>query len=289
MTGRIPQDSAYITVMYFAHEPFSVTSSYPGYINQVVNSIETMRHAAGDILVKNMVGNAVDVDMTVEINSNAAADVMDARIRTTIGVVLDNAKGRLTQSELIRQVKSLNGVSNILVPLTKFAKSNGAYNVGVVIPTGTSWTIAKDDALFAGRAVSLPSNSWITSERVLIDNTLPSGGLKDSFVGLLYEGESYKRTFSIEEFGNAGPGAFYIIGADDYFMDGTIKVFTNDVGRVLISLKEDVAGKVNYTPSYSSYRVTYQVWEDGGTKDITLSPTEYLKAGRITINYLMAQ
>ena len=291
MTGRIPQDSTNVDVSYFYTEAFDVTTLYPGYINQVVDSIELMRHAAGDVLVKDMVGNAVDVDMTVEISPNVSADVMDARIRTTIGVILDNAQGRLTQSELIRQVKSLNGVTNVQIPLTKFSKANGAYNVGTVIPTGTPWTKTSLDPLFAGKTVGMPINSWITASSVLIDNTLPSGGLKDSFVGFVYEGEEYTRTFSIGEFGNSGPGCFYIIGADDSFMNGELQVYTgiDAVGRVLISLKTDIVTKANYTPAQSSFRATYQVWEDGGTRDIVLSPTEYLKSGRITINYILNQ
>ncbi len=287
--GRIPQDSAYVHVQYFVNETFSITTGYPGYVNQVVDSIEISRHAAGDILVKDMIGNAVDVEMTVELSSNASADIMDSRIRTTIGVVLDNAKGRLTQSELIRQVKSINGVSNVIVPLTKFAKSNGSYNVGVVIPTGTVWNKVENDPLFAGKNLGFPPASYITASSVLADNTLPSGGLKDSFVGLLYEGEAYTRTLSIDEFRAAGSGAFYIIGQDDYFMSGNIQIPTAGTGRILISMKADTAGKATSNPAYNSFRVTYQVWEDGGTKDITLSPTEYLKSGRITINYILNQ
>jgi hypothetical protein len=281
-TGRIPSDSSLVTVDYYANEAFAFTTGYPSFISQVADSIENMRHAGADVLVKNMMGNAVDVDLTVEISNNATPSVMDNRIRTAVGVVLDNATGKLTQSELIKQIMNINGVTNVQVPLTKFAKSNGSYNVGIVIPTGTMWNKVQDDPLFAGRNLTFPINAFITNDIVLEDSTLPSGGELDSFVGLLYEGEAFTRTMSIEEFRVAGPGSFYITGVNDFFYDANLQVNLPS-GKVLMTMKSDMSPKT--LPSYLSFRVTYQVWEEGGTKDITLSPTEYLKSGRVTINY----
>jgi hypothetical protein len=271
-----------VTVGYYANEAFAFTTGYPSFISQVADSIENMRHAGADVLVKNMMGNAVDVDLTVEISNNATPSVMDNRIRTAVGVVLDNATGKLTQSELIKQIMNINGVTNVQVPLTKFAKSNGSYNVGIVIPTGTMWNKVQDDPLFAGRNLTFPINAFITNDIVLEDSTLPSGGELDSFVGLLYEGEAFTRTMSIEEFRVAGPGSFYITGVNDFFYDANLQVNLPS-GKVLMTMKSDMSPKT--LPSYLSFRVTYQVWEEGGTKDITLSPTEYLKSGRVTINY----
>jgi len=242
-----------------------------------------MRHAAADVLIKNMMGNTVDIDLTVELDPNAASEVIDGRIRTAIGVALDSARGRITQSEIIRQIKSIGGVNNIQIPLAKFAKGNGSYNVGVVIPTGTHWTKITEDELFSDKPnLTFPLNSYITQEVVLQDQTMPSGGYADSFVGLLYEGESYTRCLTFDAFRQAGPGSFYITGADDFFLHGNL-ITTFESGRILISMKEDMKQTL---PSYLAFRVTYQVWEEGGARDITLSPTEYLKAGRITISYV---
>ena len=282
-TGRIPANASVVTVSYFVHETFNMTVGSPAFIAQVASAIESSRHAAGDVLVKNMMGNPVDVDLTVELASNTDAATMDNRIRTSIGVVLDNAKGKLTQSEVIRQVKNLNGVANVVVPLTKFAKSNGSYNVGAVIPTGTPWTKVSEDPLFSGRNMDFPLRSFITEEVVLTDTTLPSGGEKDSFVGLLYEGEAYTRALSLDAFRQGETGSFYITGAGDFFLDGNTEVSLPS-GRILLSLKDDVG--LTTLPSYLFFRVTYQIWEEGGTKDISLSPTEYLKSGRVTISYI---
>jgi len=41
-------------------------------------------------------------------------------------------------------------------------------------------------------------------------------------------------------------------------------------------------------PSYYSYFCTYQVYNEGGASDVTVSPTEYLSPGTVTIAYQIA-
>ena len=281
MTGRIP-DGASLKVSYFYNETFALTTRYPGFVEQVAYTVEQSRHAAADVLVKEMTQNSVDVILTVELNSNVTPEIMDGRIRTAIGVVLSNTRTKVTQSEIIRQVQSLPGVANVVVPLSKFAKSDGSYNIGHVIPTRISWTLINTDSAFVGK--SFPLGTYISTDSLLQDSTIPSGGLTDSYVGLLYEGQSYRRASSLQDFIANPPsndeGAFYIIGVDDYF-DSLTPLPPSYMGRVVIITPSFIKD-----PSYASYKVTYQVWREGGQKDITLSPTEYLKTGRITIDYM---
>lgn len=87
---------------------------------------------------------------------------------------------------------------------------------------------------------------------------------------------------SIAEFQAAGPGAFYITGMNDYFLNGNIQIGLPN-GKILVSMMSDMGTTL---PSTLPFRVTYQVWEEAGTADITLSPTEYLQSGRTTISYI---
>lgn len=281
ITGLIPDGGA-VTVSYYTNENFTFTTGYPGYVAQVASAVEEMRHAAADVLVKNMIQNGVDVSLTVELNSDATPEVMDGRIRTVVGIVLDNSRKKLTQAELIRQVKSLPGVSNVIVPLSKFAKSDGAYDIGIVIPTATEWTPIAQDPLFTG--LNFPPYTYITSSPVLPNKTIPSGGLTDSFVGILHEGDEYRRMFSVKDFiartGIQG-GSFYIIGVNDQ-IDPITPIPFSYVGKVIISIQPELTN-----PAYTSFRATYQVFNEGGTKDIVISPTEYLKSGRVSIDYIV--
>lgn len=281
-TGRVRQDRAVVSVSYFTHEVFAITTGYPGFVEQVARKIEQNRSAGADVLTKLMMENPVDVIMTVELNSSVTPTIMDGRIRTVIGNVLTNARRRVTQAEIIRQVQALPGVANVVVPLTKFAKSNGAMNIGTVIPSGSMWIPVSEDPVFKGKR--LPPNTWITKSQVLPDQTIPSGGEEDAYVGFLYEGEAFRRGMSVEDFMNNPPapnkGSFYIIGAEDK-VDSITPLDSSYSRKILVTLPAYLEH-----PAYYSYKVTYQIWREGGCKDITLSPTEFLKPGRITIDYM---
>lgn len=281
MTGRIPDASA-VSVSYFVTETFAITTGYPGFVQQVSYAVEKQRHAAADVLVKQMIENSVDVILSVELTDNVTPEIMDGRIRTVIGVVLSNARGRVTQAEIIRQVKALPGIANVIVPVSKFAKSDGSYNIGHIIPTATPWNRITTEERFS--KVQFPANTWITTNQVLTDMTIPSGGVQDAYVGFLYEGLSFRRASSIADFiaNPPGPdgGAFYIIGIDDE-IDTATTLDPSYAGRIICILPQYLQN-----PAYLNFKVTYQVWREGGYKDITLSPTEFLKMGRVTIDYL---
>ena len=286
LTGRIPDKSS-ISISYFYNEVFSATTGYPGYIEQVANAITQTKHAAADVLIKQMMANAVDVMLSVQLNPNTTPEAMDGQIRTVIGVVLSNANDTVTQSEIIRQVKSIPGVANVIVPLTKLAKSDGSYDVGIIIPTATAWIPITQDTTFG----SLPfaANTWITSTtaNILPDQTLPSGGLPDAYVGMLYEGDQFRRASSIMDLVNNPPtsktaldGAFYIIGVDDQISPIT------PIPSVYQSCIIATFPPYITNPAYYNFKVTYQAWREGGYRDITLSPTEYLTLGSVTIDYI---
>jgi uncharacterized phage protein gp47/JayE len=290
ITGTIP-DGGTVLVSYFYLEPFDFSTQYPAAVQILVKQLAATKHAAADVLVKAMVANPVDITMAVTLNSNTSAEAIDPTIRTIINIVLDNAINTLHQSELVAQVQSITGVQSVQLPLLKCAKSDASYDIGVVVPTGTAWVPLKSDPAFA--KLNVPSNSWITALPVLPDSTLPSGGQDNAIVDFLYEGQVFRRAASVQDFlGNstspahiasiATPGSFYIVGTNDSI--GPAAPLGNAYAqRVLLVVPQDVVN-----PGNLSYLVTYQVFGEGGATDITVSSTEFLSPGRITINYLTA-
>jgi uncharacterized phage protein gp47/JayE len=290
--ANIP-DGGSVLVSYFYTEAFTVSTQYPAFVESLVGALSNTKHAAADVLVKAKISNPVDITMSIVLESNASSDTLDPIIRTTIDLVLDNASGTLYQSEIVRQVKAITGVQSVVLPLVKCAKSDGAYNVGSIIPTNTSWTaLASDPAIIAERLVT-PANSYITSTPVLTDSTIPSGGTANAFVGLLFQGQSYTRCMSIQEFLNLASspvdstqsGFFYICGGNDPLVVNpsatTDYLSYSYAGKVILCVPQDVKN-----PSINSYTVTYQVWGEGSAGDVTMSSTEYFSPGRITLNYL---
>jgi hypothetical protein len=134
---------------------------------------------------------------------------------------------------------------------------------------------------------------------VLPDTTIPSGGEANAIVDMLYEGQVFVRTSSVNNFlatavqvphlavapfvVDTAPGSFYIIGQNDSFVQGTsTTVIPNSYSqRIIATFPADVPN-----PGTLNYFVTYQVYNEGGATDVTVSPTEYLAPGTITINYV---
>ena len=288
LTGTIP-DGGTVNVSYFYAEPFDFSTQYPAYVQILVNELAATKHAAADVLVKAMTANPVDITLAVTLDANASPEAVDSTIRTVANIVLDNAETTLYQSELIGQIQAITGVQSVQIPLIKCAKSDGSYDIGVVIPTGTSWTPLRNDPAFSG--LTVPQNSWISTSQVLPDSTVPSGGEAIAVVDFLYEGQIFRRATSVQDFltnsipaahiaSTATPGSFYIIGTNDRINSST-PLASAYWQKVMLVVPQDVVN-----PGNLSYLCTYQVFNEGGAKDVTVSSTEYLSNGRITINYV---
>lgn len=337
LTGHIP-DGGTVLVSYFITETFTVSTQYPAFVETLAQAIALPQSAACSVLIKAMVANPVDITIAVTLDANTSPETVDPVIRTVINIALDNAVGTLFQSALIQQIQSVTGVQSVEIPLLKCAKSDGSYDIGVVVPTGTKWIQLSSDPVFAGLAV--PPNSWITANQVLPDSTIPSGGEPTAIVDFLYQGQVFQRSVSVQNFLSTAvvvphlavapgavydtPGSFYIIGVNDSIVNissaASWNASTNYAPGQVVSLNggeyvaivpsfnqtppnttywllnaipEAYAQKVIVTiptdlpnPGNLPYFATYQVFDEGGATDVSVSSTEYLAPGTITINYV---
>jgi hypothetical protein len=275
--GGIPEGGLCI-ISYYTNEVFSISTQYPAFVEALVTQIAQTQHACGDVIVKSKLASPVDITLMVVLENNATPETMDPIIRTAVGVCLSNANGTLDQSEIVGQVRALTGVKKVVLPLIKCAKSDGAYDVGVTIPTQTNWIPIGQDPAFAKYTGSSYSTFYISANQVLSDSTIPSGGAAGAFVNILDQGDGYTRTMSITEFLTSPPQSFYIIGSNDSINASTPLDYSYS-RRVMLHTP------VGITPALESFLVTYQVYGEGGVSDISISPIEYLSAGRITVLY----
>ncbi len=279
LTGAIPS-GATVQVSYFYNETFSINTQYPAYVEQLANQVAITKHAAANVLIKAEIANPIDMTMVIELNSSTSPDIVDAQIRDVINIALDNVSGTaLFMSEIVAQVMSVQGVVSVQLPLVKFAKSDGAYDIAVVIPTQTVWNPLNTDPAFS--TLSVPTQSFITNVPVLPDATIPGGGPSTAYVGLLYQGQAFRRAASIQDFlTNSTTPSFYFIGTNDQ-ISPTQPLTANYAQKILITIPPTLAN-----PGLQAYFATYQVFGEGGAKDITISSTEYFVAGRIQLDYL---
>ena len=282
--SRIP-DGGSITVSYYTSEIYTISTRYPQYIQKIAQDVEEHRHTAADVVVKAMTENPVDADFTVELASNASVEVVDPKIRTAFTAACNNTSSSLTQAEIVKQLKSISGIKNIRIPFRRMTKADGAYDIGLIIPTGTKWipmsTFGDSDPMFGARTWG--ARTFITQSPVLRYNTLPSGGYKDSYVGMLYEGEAYKRTLSLDELRARTDAAFYLIGVNDGFNESS-PVDSAHYGKILLVLPK---GSTVSDPTELAFHLTYQVYGEAGASDIPIGPMEYLVPGNITVDYVL--
>jgi uncharacterized phage protein gp47/JayE len=275
LTGTIP-DGGTVEVSYFCNETFDVSTEYPSFVQILTNTLALPKAAGASVLVKAMVANQVNVTATVELQTSADAATVDPNIRTAIDIAMDNAVGALYQSNIVSAIQSVTGVQNVQVPLITLAKANGAYDIGIIIPTDTTWLPLSKDPEFVNQQV--PLNAFITAGPVLPDNTIPSGGLPGAAVGLLYQGQEYRRAVSVQDFlANSTVPSFYIIGLNDQ-INATTPIPSYAL-RILIT--EPAVPN----PGLRSYICTYQTFNQGGAKDIVMSSTEFLVPGSLTLLY----
>ena len=287
VTSRIA-DGASVTVTYYVAEMFQVTTQYPQFVQQITQGIDAFRHAAADVMVKAMTENLVDMDLTVQIATGTSPEIADRKIRTVITSAHNKATGQLTQSEIVRQIKALPGILNVQMPFRRMAKADGSYDIGLIIPLGTTWVPMSEfkatDPAFSAKTWA--ARTFITKNPVLRYKTLPSGGNKDAYVGLLYEGEEYTRRFSLSEITQDMGASFYIIGINDRFSP-TSPVDSTHYGKIiLITPTPSAIQREIVDPGQLAYRVTYQVFGEAGAHDIPIGPTEFLRPGKITIDYV---
>jgi hypothetical protein len=282
LTGSIP-DGATVSVSYYINETFTVATEYPAYVQILANTIAQSQAACCSVLVKAMIANPVNISMTITLAPTADADTVDSNARSAISLTLANASTTLSQSVLVQQVQNVTGITDIGLPILMLAKSDGAYDIGVVIPTQTVWNPLGADPSF--KNITIPQNSFITASVVLPDSTIPGGGQPDAYVGLMLQSggalnqpQLFRRASSIQDF--LSNGGFYIIGTNDQ-INSTTPLGSSYSQKVLITIPTTVSN-----PGLQSYLVTYQVYGEGGAKDIDTSPTEYFVPGIITLNYI---
>lgn len=285
-SGSLP-DGGTVSISYYTLEVLEIATEYPAFVEQLLTAVESMKHAGADVLIKAMIPNAIDFVFNVVLNSSTTPSAVDGTLRTQVALALNAANATQTQanqtatfsqSALVQRLQSVTGVKSVDLPLLKCARADGSYDIGVVIPTGTTWNALSSDENFA--PLTLPANAFISKNVLLPNPTIPSGGTPNNYVGLIYESQAYRRALSIQDFLTSTTPSFYLIGANDE-INAALPLPVTYSGKILLATPGQ-----STDPSSLSYRCTYQVYSAASADDITVVSPEYLVPGTISINYI---
>jgi uncharacterized phage protein gp47/JayE len=270
---------AQVSIDYIKDENFTVTYVINDLLQQLQQVINNRRHVTADVLVKQAVVNAVNLDTTVQMQAGATKDKVDPAIRSNVSLELNRrviGQG-VAQSDVIHAVDATTGVDYEVVPLARMAYADGSLILRETILSNYVRVSSLDQG---AQKVYLLLDA-------LNYPTTDNGGLTTEPRGVFSDDVALVMASSLSSVGLQAGQAF-IIGNDGAVIPGytdptTAKTVAN---RIVVSLSGS-APPLDI-PTLHAYSVTYNVRQDSGAHDIYGSEVEAIDLGTMVINYRSA-
>jgi len=287
-----------VLVDYEHDENFVVTYVYNSLVGVVQDDLNDTRHVTADVLTKEAAPVGVDIWGTIVLYPNQTTSTVDSAVRTALSrffgsLVLGEP---IRQSDVINVIENVAGVSYMVVPIVRLAKTDGSLVIREEVVTDqdidfehiTAWSTPRVD-------VFLLTNP-------LESGTLDGGGEVNDPRGV-FASEQTLTLYNDPPNLNGIPlrnsvGGAFIIGNDGLFIpgysdDATLKQqfpFASDAEiddkrqeitqrRILVSLAKGA------TPEAFDYTTTYVVYGDEGVQNIEPGLTEFLELGDLDFSY----
>lgn len=292
-----------VLVDYSHDENFTVEYTSNAVVSVTQDTIQNDSHITADTVAKWAVEIPVDFEGTIAIEQDQVPDTIDGRVRTALtrlfGTFELNTPVR--QSDVIRAIDAVQGVSYVTTPLAKMTYGDGA----LLVREGLT-TDQQSDAVLISAWSSATVDVFLILD-ALRAATIHAGGARNQFRGV-FQDEARLTHHEVAPNYNGFPlrgssGGAFIIGADgldipEYSDDATItasNVLPADVDQkaaeILRIRKSLTANRVLVTlvpgddPSVHNYAVTYSVSGDTAVQNITPGPISYLVLGNMSFVY----
>jgi uncharacterized phage protein gp47/JayE/uncharacterized membrane protein YgcG len=291
-----------VLVSYQHDENFTVTYTTNSSVIAIQESINTKKHVTADVLVKSSVEVPVDLELSVALVLGASPATADRAIRTNLANFFNNLKAGdpVRQSDIVDIVDSSEGVSYVVVPISRMTRQEGS----LVVSETLSVSQNNDVIYLSGMSNNLVSVYLVQDS--LFFPTYDTGGLDKDFRGvyindsLLVNVERLSSTAENVSSASAltsAPNRSYIVGnegavilgyTDDQTLidQGYTDIFARQdyrksltQNRVLVSCaaSEDITTK--------NLKVTYYVSYDRGVRNLDPIEVEYHTLGELTVTY----
>ena len=296
-----------VLVDYSHDENFTVEYTSNAVVSVTQSVTQSDSHITADTVSKWAIPLPVDIAATIAIEKNQVASRVDGRVRTALAQLFGTFElgTPVRQSDVIRAIDQVSGVSYVVTPVTKMVYGDDALLVREEVTTD----LPSD--FFQVADWSSPTVTIYLLKDGLSAATADAGGASNEFRGVFQDEvrlvhHETPPNFSGFPLRGATGGAF-IIGAGGlvvpgYSDDATItanyvlpvnvdakaaeilrirKGLTGN--RVLVSLVP--GGSPEDTPQRHDYKVTYMVSGDAGVKNLDPGPISYLVLGDLTFTY----
>lgn len=271
-TSTIP-DGDTVKISYQYYENFVVTYETNLVTSVLQQELDDMAHATADVLAKQAVISPVDLTATVILKRGVNRTNVDLAVRNNLQYLMGTLKlgDPLRRSDVIAAIDATEGVSYVVVPLTKMVRAVGYQIVRNDLASASFSDAYRVDAWSNGQYAA-----WLLLQE-LDAPTLTGGGPVNEFRAVYQDDAELTLMTASPQNIAIGNARAFIIGADGQVIPGygadPVK------NRVLVSLP------VGDAPSNHSYWATYITADDAGDKDIDPNSMEFLVWNEVSITY----
>jgi hypothetical protein len=243
------------------------------------------------VLVKQAVQNFVNIETTVALSSGATVARVDPAIRTNVSLVLDTkviGQG-VAQSNVDAAINDTTGIAFNVLPMALMAYADGSLKLRESL-------VSDYEAL---TSLNIGGQNVFILTQELQNPTLDTGGLLTQHHGVFQDDQILTTATSLATTGSGALQA-WIIGSEGaiiqgYSDDATLAAqgFLPDqipgerlkltANHALVALS--AAGTTPDNPGNHSYTVSYVVYGETGSQDITAASVEYIDLGGLVITY----
>jgi len=284
-----------VSVDYVHDENFTVTYVVNELLQELQQVINRQRHTTADVLVKQAIQNAIDIETTIQLAKGATKDKVDPLVRSNVSLELNQktiGEG-IAQSNVNAAINNTTGVAFNVLPMAKMAYADGSIKLRETLNSNFLHVASLDSG---GNVAYLLTSA-------LENPTTDGGGLTTEHRGVFQDDEPMALASSMTQVATLANQAWVIgnTGAiiNGYSDDATLQTagfltaasiqaerLRRTANHVIVSLSG--AGVPPDDPSKHAYAVSYIIRGDFGSHDIVASDVEFIDEGEFTITYRQA-
>jgi len=142
------QEGDTVVVDYDHDENFTVEYKTNSIIAVTQSVIDEDRHVTADVLVKGALSTGVDISATIVRVNGQTRDTVDSSVRTNLSRLFGalSLGQPLRQSDIIRVIENSDGVSYVVTPLVKIAKTDGSMVIREEMQVSQNTDVSRIDA-----------------------------------------------------------------------------------------------------------------------------------------------